>query len=154
MVLKPTCGSQNKNAVSRLMTWPLTPTITLETPMILSARPRRLRLPGFDVSLRPTPKTVSKPFRRLRLVGHDDFESLVDGRRAVGLDVHVGGLPDALCCRRVRVNRPRQLSHGYVVLGRVKTREDKGSRDPAMSVLSMRRGSWPGEWCRRGVCCR
>lgn len=56
-------------------------------------------------------------FRRLRLVGHDDFEGLVDCGCTVGLDEHVGGLSDAFRRRGVRVDRPRQLPHGYVVLG-------------------------------------
>lgn len=59
---------------------------------------------------------ITKRVLRSRLLGHDDVERLVDGGGAVGLDVQVGGLTDALRRRGVRVDGPRQLAHRNIVL--------------------------------------
>lgn len=71
-----------------------------------------------------------------RLLRHDDVESLIDRGRAVGLNVQVRGLPDALRRRRVRVDRTCQLAHRNVVLA---TEEAKNGKDS-----TRRRRGWLG----------
>lgn len=51
-----------------------------------------------------------------RLLFHEHLKGPVHRRRAVRLDEHVRRLPDALRCRGVGVNGPRQLSHRNPVL--------------------------------------